>query len=60
VVDLAFVGLFVAALFALTPPLALVTVLAMPPFVLLSALAHRGRRRRSRPASAPTPARPRA
>jgi ABC-type bacteriocin/lantibiotic exporter with double-glycine peptidase domain len=44
VVDLAFVGLFVAALFALTPPLALVTVLAMPPFVLLSALAHRGRR----------------
>ncbi|HEX8374621.1 MAG TPA: ABC transporter transmembrane domain-containing protein, partial [Geminicoccaceae bacterium] len=41
VVDLAFVGLFVAALFVLSPPLALVTVLAMPPFVLLSALAHR-------------------
>lgn len=41
IVDLAFVGLFVAALFVLTPTLAWVTVAAMPLFVLLSALAHR-------------------
>ena len=41
IVDLAFVGLFVIALFILTPPLALVTLAVMPLFVLLSALAHR-------------------
>ncbi len=41
IVDLAFVGLFLAALFVLTPPLAFVTLAAMPLFVLLSALAHR-------------------
>src|SRR3954447_11231899 len=39
--DLAFVGLFVVALLVLSPPLALVTVAAMPLFVLLSWLAHR-------------------
>lgn len=36
IVDLAFVGLFLVALFVLTPTLALVTLAAMPPFVLLS------------------------
>ncbi len=41
IVDLAFVGLFVAVLFALTPALALVTLAAMPAFALLSALAQR-------------------
>jgi PrtD family type I secretion system ABC transporter len=41
IVDLAFVGLFLLALFVLTPTLALVTVAAMPPFVLLSWWAQR-------------------
>jgi ABC-type bacteriocin/lantibiotic exporter with double-glycine peptidase domain len=41
IVDLAFVGLFVAVLFVLTPALALVTLAAMPAFALLSAVAQR-------------------
>ncbi|HEX6012189.1 MAG TPA: peptidase domain-containing ABC transporter, partial [Geminicoccaceae bacterium] len=41
IVDLAFVGLFVAVLFVLTPALAMVTLAAMPAFALLSALAQR-------------------
>ncbi len=40
-VDLAFVGLFVGALLVLAPKLALLTVAAMPLFILLSAAAHR-------------------
>ncbi len=41
IVDLAFVGLFLAVLVALTPGLALVTAAAMPAFAALSVLAHR-------------------
>ena len=41
IVDLAFVGLFLAVLVALTPGLALVTAAAMPAFALLSIMAHR-------------------
>ncbi|HET6466832.1 MAG TPA: peptidase domain-containing ABC transporter [Geminicoccaceae bacterium] len=40
-VDLAFVGLFVAALFVLSPALASITAAAMPLFVLVSVLAQR-------------------
>jgi ABC-type bacteriocin/lantibiotic exporter with double-glycine peptidase domain len=41
IVDLAFVGLFLAALLVLSPTLGLVTLAAMPVFALLSALAQR-------------------
>ena len=41
IVDLGFVGLFLAALLVLAPTLGLVTLLAMPPFVLLSWWAQR-------------------
>ncbi|MCB2054987.1 MAG: peptidase domain-containing ABC transporter [Geminicoccaceae bacterium] len=40
-VDLAFVGLFLAAIFLLSPMLGMVTACAMPLFVLVSAVAHR-------------------
>ena len=40
-VDLAFVGLFLAATFFLSPTLGWVTAAAMPCFILVSALAHR-------------------
>ena len=41
IVDLAFVGLFLAVMFALTPVLALVTAAAMPGFAALSVLVQR-------------------
>lgn len=40
-VDLAFVSLFVAAIFFLSPTLGWITACAMPGFVLISALAHK-------------------
>ena len=52
VVDLAFIGLFVAALLVLAPTLAWLTVAAMPLFVLLSAVAHRRQRSLGRAAAA--------
>jgi PrtD family type I secretion system ABC transporter len=41
VVDLAFVGLFVAALLVLSPTMAWITLAAVPPFLLVSLLAQR-------------------
>ncbi|MFO1036767.1 MAG: peptidase domain-containing ABC transporter [Geminicoccaceae bacterium] len=51
-VDLAFVGLFLVALVAIAPPLALVTALAMPLFVILSILSQRRQSALSREAGA--------
>lgn len=44
-VDLAFVSLFLAAIFFLSPTLGWITALAMPVFVLISALAHKRQRK---------------
>ena len=60
IVDLAFVGLFLAVLLVITPTLGLVTAAAMPVFVLLSVLAPAPPGgRTSAPASAPPAPRPR-
>lgn len=50
-VDLGFVGLFVAALFLIAPSLGWLTLAVLPLFVLLSALAHHRQERLSRAAS---------